>query len=149
MEVISLQRQRINNLENEYDALYDKYEEVMRLKFVKSEDTIRERLNKETDDIRAHTADASMKTVIQDYAKQISTLKTKLTEQGAQILLTKEDNPMPSYALQRNQHKTGAFKRAGASTKHLTPLRDSRSSSRTYTNTINNDMSYEGYKTGR
>ena len=44
-------------------------------------------MDKEWTDTRAKTADESMKSVIQTYAKQISMLKTKLTEQGAQILL--------------------------------------------------------------
>lgn len=39
MEVITLQRERIDNLENEYDALYDKYEELMRMKTVTADDT--------------------------------------------------------------------------------------------------------------
>jgi hypothetical protein len=40
MEVLSLQRQRIDNLELEYDALYGRYEDILGRKLITAEEII-------------------------------------------------------------------------------------------------------------
>ena len=69
--------------------------------------------------------------MIQNYAKQISSLKTKLTEQGVQLLLNKEEPSMQnSYPKNRIVQKLGVIKRPSLNPKNLAPLKDSRSASR-------------------
>lgn len=69
--------------------------------------------------------------MIKEYAKQISTLKAKITEQGAQILLSKDDSsPHKPYGYEKKAPKVGVIKRPSLNPKHLAPIRDSRSLSR-------------------
>lgn len=145
MEVINLQRQRISNLENEYDALYEKYEYVMKKNFITAEESIAKILDKQLKGLKDKNIDDNLQSVVQDYAKQISTLKAKITEQGAQILLNKDDIATPTYGYPRTVHKSGAVKRPSVSQRQLAPLRDTKSSS---LSSEYSQQSYEYTKSG-
>ena len=60
--------------------------------------------------------------MVQQYAKEISGMKAKMTEQGAKILLNKDDN-MYSHSFDLpSMHKSGAIKK-GTVVNRLNPLK--------------------------
>ena len=64
----------------------------MKKNFVTATDTVSKTLNKQSEEYKHQVEQESMKQTIQDYAKQISTLKAQTTEQNAQILINKNDD---------------------------------------------------------
>lgn len=109
-QLIDFQRDRIRNLEQEYDSLYEKYEEVIRSKFVTADQGLEDILNKGLKELKSKADGENFVEMVQQYAKEISTMKAKMTEQGAKILLHKEDSYfMPGFELP-SMHKSGALK---------------------------------------
>jgi len=90
-QVLTLQRERIRNLEIEYDALYGKYEDVLNSKPVSAEETIQELLNKDMGTLKAKAEHEGMEDLVKQHAKEMSQMKARMTEQGAKMLLQKDD----------------------------------------------------------
>mmetsp|Transcript_10117 Transcript_10117/g.8912 ORF Transcript_10117/g.8912 Transcript_10117/m.8912 type:complete len:135 (+) Transcript_10117:301-705(+) len=82
--------------------------------------------------------------MVKHHAKEISTLKAKMTEQGAKILLNKDDsfNPTSSYP---TMNKSGVLKKAGISNR-LQPLRAPKSSYSNLESLGNDPTSYTPHK---
>ena len=90
-QILSLQRERINNLEREYDSLYEKYEYLMGSKPITTDSVIETLLNKEISGLKTKADLESYESTIKQHAKELSQMKAKMTEQGAQMLLQKDD----------------------------------------------------------
>ena len=88
---MNLQRERIRNLEVEYDSLYEKFEDVISSKPISAESTVNELLQKDMSKLKSKADSEGYEDMVKSHAKEVSMLKAKMTEQGAKILLHKED----------------------------------------------------------
>ena len=85
-QLLEMQRQRISNLEEEYDSLYIKYDAMMNDRMFKersAEKVIERKLLEEQSDIKTKVKEEEMKELTKNYAKEISDLKAQRTAQGA------------------------------------------------------------------
>lgn len=78
--------------------------------------------------------------MVEQNSKEVSDLKAKMNEQGAKILLHKEDSFMPSYELP-SMHKSGALKKATTS-QRLNPLKGPKSSYSNYDSSDDRNASF-------
>uniref|UniRef100_A0A7S3KCW9 Uncharacterized protein n=1 Tax=Euplotes crassus TaxID=5936 RepID=A0A7S3KCW9_EUPCR len=126
-QVMALQRERIHNLEQEYESLYGKYEDLINNKSVTVESTIEELLKRDMAGLKDKFDQEGYEDLIKQHAKEVSMLKAQVTEQGAKILLNKEDGSYTGSRDLPSMHKSGALKKT-TTTHRLNPLRGPKSS---------------------
>lgn len=90
--------------------------------FKTAEESLDEILNRGCEKLRTKADSENFIDMVQQYAKEISTMKAKMTEQGAKILLNKDDNVYSNSFDLPSMHKSGAIKKGGAG-QRLNPLR--------------------------
>ncbi|CDW77043.1 UNKNOWN [Stylonychia lemnae] len=133
LQLLEFQRMRIDNLEREYDNLMRQFSEKsgndsqntnsnygqnIQSVFTGSKDLIELQQRLEQSDRRCKILEEQIDNVTQTYARQLAQLKSKMTEQGAQLLITAESNiPLMvkiihiTYQTTPGIHKSGVLKK--------------------------------------
>eukprot|EP00347_Sterkiella_histriomuscorum_P009026 403342813 len=160
LQLLEFQRQRIDNIEREYDTLLsrgdgggakplDNLNTQSQTSSLQSSDLVELQQQLIQSERRCQTLQEQVDNVTQTYARQLAQLKARMTEQGAQLLITAESN-IPQLTTPGMHNKTGALKKKTATSgPRLDPLegastlRSSISSNQSYNmNTMTQNQSY-------
>ncbi|TNV72130.1 hypothetical protein FGO68_gene2615 [Halteria grandinella] len=143
MQLVDLQRQRIDNLEREYDALVleaasrtDQGWQQESKRDASSSSELAERL--EASERRCQVLQEQIDQLTTQYARQIAQLKARMTEQGAQLLITAENGAMPAQMTPSLHRESGVLKKKTNSSARLEPIQNMRSS-------VSSTISHESY----